>query len=41
MSDASRMTREQEINFLKGQAESIRKELDVVESRIRDLEASE
>jgi len=41
MSDASRMTREQEINFLKGQAESVRKELGVVESRIRDLEASE
>ncbi len=34
------VTREQEISLLKGQAESIRKELDVVESRIRDLEAS-
>ncbi|MDP2917033.1 MAG: DUF5320 family protein [Dehalococcoidia bacterium] len=33
------MTREQEINFLKGQAEGIKKELDMVESRIRDLEA--
>ena len=30
-------TQEQEINFLKSQAESIKKELDMVESRIRDL----
>ena len=35
---AQGVTREQEISFLKNQAESIRKELDMVESRIRDLE---
>ena len=31
-------TREQEIDFLKNQAENIKKELDMVESRIHDLE---
>jgi hypothetical protein len=31
------MTREQEIGLLKSQAENIKKELDMVESRIRDL----
>ena len=36
---ASGMTREQEINFLKSQAESIGKELNMVETRIHDLEA--
>jgi len=33
------LTREQEINLLKSQAENIKKELDMVASRIRDLEA--
>ncbi len=32
-------TRDQEVIFLKSQAESIKKELDMVETRIRDLEA--
>lgn len=32
------VTREQEISLLKNQAESIKKEMDMVESRIRDLE---
>ena len=32
------VTREQEISLLKSQAENIKKELDMVESRIRDLE---
>ena len=32
------MTREQEISLLKSQAENIKKELDMVESRIHDLE---
>ncbi len=32
------MTREQEISLLKSQAENIKKELDIVESRIHDLE---
>jgi hypothetical protein len=36
---AQGMSREQEINLLKSQAENIKKELDMVESRIRDLEA--
>jgi hypothetical protein len=34
------MTREQELDLLKGQAGEIKKELDGVESRIRDLEAN-
>ncbi len=38
-SDAPGTTREQEINSLKNQTESIKKELDMVETRIRDLEA--
>jgi hypothetical protein len=37
---ATEMTREQELNFLKGQAGEIKKELGRVESRIRDLEAN-
>ena len=35
----SGVTREQEINLLKSQAENIKKELDMVETRIHDLEA--
>ncbi len=35
---AQGVTREQEISLLKSQAENIKKELDMVESRIRDLE---
>jgi len=34
------LSREQEIDFLKSQAENIRKELDAIESKINDLEAS-
>ena len=37
---AQGITREQEINVLKSQAENIKKDLEMVESRIRDLEAS-
>lgn len=37
---AQGITREQEINLLKTQAENIKKDLEMVESRIRDLEAS-
>jgi hypothetical protein len=33
------VTREQEISLLKSQAENIKKELDIVESRICDLQA--
>ncbi len=33
------VNREQEISLLKSQAENIKKELDMVETRIRDLEA--
>ncbi len=33
------VTREQEISSLKSQAENIKKELDMVETRIRDMEA--
>ena len=33
------LTREQEINLLKSQAENMKKELDTVESRIHDMEA--
>ena len=35
---AQGVSREQEISLLKSQAENIRKELDMVEFRIRDLE---
>jgi hypothetical protein len=34
------MTHEQELDFLKGQAGEIKKEMDRVESRIRDLEVN-
>ena len=34
-----RMTREQELDWLKSQAEAIKAELDRVEARMRDLEA--
>ena len=34
------MTREQELDLLKSQAGEIKKELDRMESRIRDLEAN-
>jgi hypothetical protein len=37
---AAQITHEQELDFLKGQAGEIKKELDRVESRIRDLEAN-
>ena len=37
---AAQMTHEQELDFLKGQAGEIKKELDRVESRIRDLETN-
>jgi hypothetical protein len=37
---AAQITREQELDLLKGQAGEIKKELDRVESRIRDLEAN-
>ena len=33
----TQMTREQELDLLKGQAEAIKRELDQVEARIRDL----
>ncbi len=36
----AQMTREQELDLLKGQAGEIKKELDKVESQIRDLEAN-
>lgn len=34
------MTREQELDFLKGQTEAIKRELEQVEVRIHDLEAN-
>jgi hypothetical protein len=34
------MTREQELDVLKGQAAAIKRELDQVEARIRDLEVN-
>jgi prefoldin subunit 5 len=34
------MTREQELDFLKSQAEAIKRELDQVEARMRDLETN-
>ena len=37
---ATQMTREQELDLLKGQAEAINRELDQVEARIRDLESN-
>ncbi len=37
---ATQMTREQELDLLKGQAEAIKRELDRVEIRIRDLEGN-
>ena len=36
---AQGVTHEQEISLLKSQAENIKKEMDMVENRIRDLEA--
>jgi len=36
----AKMTREQELDLLKGQAEAMKRELDRVEVRIRDLEAN-
>jgi len=36
---ATQMTREQELDFLKGQAEAMKRELNRVEARLRDLEA--
>lgn len=36
---APEMTREQEIDFLKGQAEMIKQQLEQIEARMRDLEA--
>jgi len=36
----ARITREQELDLLKGQAGEMKKELDRVESRIRDLEVN-
>ena len=35
------MTKEEEIDFLKGQAEAIRSQLEEIESRMRDLEVKE
>ena len=37
---SSRMTREQELDWLKSQAEATKAELDRVEAHIRDLEAN-
>jgi len=37
---ATQMTREQELNLLRGQAEAIKRELDQAETRIRDLEGN-
>jgi len=37
---ATQMTREQELDLLKGQAEAMKRELDQVEARIRDLEVN-
>ena len=37
---AIQMTREQELDLLKGQAEAIKRELDQVEAQIRDLEVN-
>lgn len=39
LSAAPGTTREQEIYFLKGRAETMKKELDMVETRLHDLEA--
>jgi hypothetical protein len=36
---APQMTREQELEFLKNQAEAIRGQLDQIDARIRELEA--
>lgn len=35
------MTKEEELSYLKGQAEGIKGELDEIESRMRDLESKE
>ncbi|MFC1958889.1 DUF5320 domain-containing protein [Chloroflexota bacterium] len=37
---ATEMTRQQELDLLKDQAEAIKRELDQVEARIRDLEVN-
>lgn len=39
MPSAPPMTREQELSFLKGQAEAIKGQLDDIEARIKELEA--
>ena len=36
----TQMTREQELDLLKGQAEAIKRDLDQVEARMRDLESN-
>ena len=40
LSYATQMTREQELDVLKGQAEAIKAELNQVEARIQDLESA-
>jgi len=37
--DSSRMTREEELNYMKDQAEAIKGQLEEIESRMHDLEA--
>lgn len=39
MPSAPPMTREQELSFLRGQAEAIKEQLDDIEARIKELEA--
>ena len=38
---ASRMTREQELDFLKNQANTVKSQLEQIEARIRELEVKE
>jgi hypothetical protein len=38
---AASMTREEELSYLKEQAEAIKRQLEQIESRMRDLEAKE
>jgi hypothetical protein len=38
---SSRMTREEELNYMKDQAEAIKGQLEEIESRVHDLEAEE